>query len=151
MLNRAFIEINRNLVKKDEFDVFFEKVNKTDIVISEIINDKSQDSLLIGFNIGGRILLSCTGLKINTNKIDIVSTILGLLISIFIYAAYLTGFKTVLWGIPIIIILIWLFYYENNKIKFNKEFLNKWNFRTHFHVLIEKSIWPIFYYVQFFE
>ena len=49
----SFVERIWNVDKKVEFDVFFEKVNKTDIVLSEIINDKSQDSLLIGFNIIG--------------------------------------------------------------------------------------------------
>ena len=49
----SFDERIWNVDKKVEFDVFFEKVNKTDIVLSEIINDKSQDSLLIGFNIIG--------------------------------------------------------------------------------------------------
>ena len=49
----SFVERIWNVDKKVEFDVFFEKVNKTDIVLSEIINHKSQDSLLIGFNIIG--------------------------------------------------------------------------------------------------
>ena len=49
----SFVERIWNVDKKVEFDVFFEKVNKTDIVLSEIISDKSQDSLLIGFNIIG--------------------------------------------------------------------------------------------------
>ena len=49
----SFVERIWNVDKKVEFDVFFEKVNKTDIVLSEIINDKSQDSLLVGFNIIG--------------------------------------------------------------------------------------------------
>tara|TARA_X000001036_G_scaffold57897_2_gene47589 strand:+ start:5529 stop:7169 length:1641 start_codon:yes stop_codon:yes gene_type:complete len=49
----SFVERIWNVDKKVEFDVFYEKVNKTDIVLSEIINDKSQDSLLIGFNIMG--------------------------------------------------------------------------------------------------
>ena len=49
----SFVERIWNVDKKVGFDVFFEKVNKTDIVLSEIINDKSQDSLLIGFNIIG--------------------------------------------------------------------------------------------------
>jgi len=51
----SFVERIWNVDKKVEFDVFFEKVNKTDIVLSEIINDKSQDSLLIGFNIIGDV------------------------------------------------------------------------------------------------
>ena len=42
-----------DVILRENFDVFFEKVNKTDIVLSEIISDKSQDSLLIGFNIIG--------------------------------------------------------------------------------------------------
>ena len=33
------------------FDDFFKKVNKTDIVLSKIIKDDRQDSLLVGFNI----------------------------------------------------------------------------------------------------
>lgn len=49
----SFVERIWNVDKKVEFDVFYEKVKKTDIVLSEIINDKSQDSLLIGFNIMG--------------------------------------------------------------------------------------------------
>ena len=40
-----------NFDKKDEFNVFFKKVNKTDIVLSKIIKDDRQDSLLVGFNI----------------------------------------------------------------------------------------------------
>ena len=51
----SFVERIWNVDKKVEFDVFYEKVNKTDIVLSEIINDKSQDSLLIGFNIIGDV------------------------------------------------------------------------------------------------
>lgn len=116
-----------------------------------IINISIVTSLIIGFNLVGRILLSCTGLKINTNKIDLVSIILGLLMSVFIYAAYLTNFKTVLCGIPVILIMIWLFNKGVNKITFNKQYLNKWNYKTLLVILIPTWIWTLFYYVQFNE
>ena len=36
-----------NFDKKDDFDVFLKKVNKTDIILSKIIKDDRQDSLLV--------------------------------------------------------------------------------------------------------
>ena len=42
---------NGNFDKKVEFDILFEKVNKTDNILSRIIKDDRQDSLLVGFNI----------------------------------------------------------------------------------------------------
>ncbi len=46
-----FMERIWNFDKKDDFDVFLKKVNKTDIILSKIIKDDRQDSLLVGFNI----------------------------------------------------------------------------------------------------
>ena len=46
-----FIERIWNFDKKVEFDILFKKVNKTDNVLSRIIKDDRQDSLLVGFNI----------------------------------------------------------------------------------------------------
>ena len=49
----SFVERIWNVEKKVGFNEFFKKLNKTDLLLSEIINDDRQDSLLVGFNIVG--------------------------------------------------------------------------------------------------
>ena len=49
----SFVERIWNVEKKVGFNEFFKKLNKTDLLLSEIINDDRQDSLLVGYNIAG--------------------------------------------------------------------------------------------------